>query len=89
MIRIKSTQNMTSQAQEESENGLGQTQEKQHIPASYSTYFGTKTMKPFDLIFNILASVSVGLHKCEHTNIRERERGVGGAKGFIPYLFLK
>jgi hypothetical protein len=25
-------------------------------------YFGTKTMKPFALIFTILASVSTGLH---------------------------
>lgn len=43
------------------------TWEKQKYTKTYSeTYFGTNTMKPFDLIFNILASVSVGLHKSGH-----------------------
>lgn len=33
-------------------------------------YLGTKTMKPFDLIFTILASASVGLHK--HGQVKMR-----------------
>ena len=46
--------------------------ERMGLQEDDKTYLGTKTMKPFDLIFTILASVSVGLQ--EDIEISERER---------------